>query len=928
MPLFELFARKAVQDNEEQLMALPESQRKDVVLSIIKKTRDNPIFSVDESAISPETAGYLSKLQKAGEGRYQEKGVTAMSESERRKLTRRAELESQRVEMDEDLPAGTWKLGYGVDPLNDLTNVLTDHYKQPVQVVKDQDDFIYLNPETGKLTRANLPLTASAGHAIPMAMDVAGTVIGGTPKGWIGKAILKETLGSGTFTAAGEYGRLKIGQMTGVHDLTDEEMRERALKVGAEAAAFTGGIGTGVASIKGANNFIKGGVFTKEEATKWGLNAEEADELLEQINKINKMGGSDKEVKGTLFQKTDSVDVGTRQAELQRNPAYAQRFEDRARADQEGATEALETISRPPHTVDKGLPDVQSVAEKRIAGRVEQGEKIVAKNREELQSQLDEIGKASQADAGAGVSDYIKLKRQTADDAVTRAWGDDKAYEATGFYPEGSVKQVGGYDPVKKTYGIDIPYGASTKRLKKIYKRQAGTAQYQGAARGARGAYVEPKVPKKGEAKPEVLQDKQDLADLNKEISALRSDITLAKQGRGKTPTQLADLVEMKDALVEDRALGLIKAGREDVLKTIEAAEQMTREFNDTYVRSAVGDLMETTERGIPKIKSPEFVRNILKRETGEVEDFVGVMGDDMELWLKWKEGVATEWKEKAFKGGKFNREASDKWFNDHAPALGEFFTDAEIKAYKESGKFAEKVADQADRLEKFKTKANKWGSGSLATADPDGLVSFVTGKSGSWNKPYSVAGKPVKTSDTINKIKYVKNVTANHPAAWKRFQMDYKKHIHNDILEKQSKGEKFRRINPTKLANYVSDTNNANIIKEVLGNKYYRDLNTINKTIQMINKSPKRLGTDEDRTIIVQMIRAAGAPPLTRRGRAFTAALTWDTKRSHQHIADAILDERTMRKVANLAEHQAHTRQFFEKAFSLGFALPDEEEQ
>ena len=152
---------------------------------------------------------------------------------------------------------------------------------------------------------------------------------------------------------------------------------------------------------------------------------------------------------------------------------------------------------------------------------------------------------------------------------------------------------------------------------------------------------------------------------------------------------------------------------------------------------------------------------------------------------------------------------------------------------------------------------------------------------------------------------------------------MDYKKHIQNDILD-----NKTGKISPTKIANYISDTNNANTIKEVLGNNYYRDLNTINKTIQMISKSPKRLATDEDRTIIVQAIRAAGAPPLTRRGRAFTAALTWDTKRSHQHIADAILDETTMRKVADLAEHSAHTRRFYEKAFSLGFALPDENEE
>jgi len=34
------------------------------------------------------------------------------------------------------------------------------------------------------------------------------------------------------------------------------------------------------------------------------------------------------------------------------------------------------------------------------------------------------------------------------------------------------------------------------------------------------------------------------------------------------------------------------------------------------------------------------------------------------------------------------------------------------------------------------------------------------------------------------------------------------------------------------------------------------------------------------------------------------------------------------MKKVTDLAEHSAHTRRFYEKAFSLGFALPDENEE
>ena len=69
-------------------------------------------------------------------------------------------------------------------------------------------------------------------------------------------------------------------------------------------------------------------------------------------------------------------------------------------------------------------------------------------------------------------------------------------------------------------------------------------------------------------------------------------------------------------------------------------------------------------------------------------------------------------------------------------------------------------------------------------------------------------------------------------------------------------------------------------------------------------------------------------SPPLTKRGRILTAMVTFGNKNAQKRAADAILDESSMRKIADLIEHSAHTRRFYEKAFSLGFALPDEDEQ
>ena len=142
--------------------------------------------------------------------------------------------------------------------------------------------------------------------------------------------------------------------------------------------------------------------------------------------------------------------------------------------------------------------------------------------------------------------------------------------------------------------------------------------------------------------------------------------------------------------------------------------------------------------------------------------------------------------------------------------------------------------------------------------------------------------------------------------------------------LGEKLKGENLKRIL------FVTDKtlNDLGIVKEVLGSKYLKNLNSINEAVKILNKKENRLVSSQAVKATIQAVRAGVAPPLTQRGRLLTAILTLHNKEAQKRAADSLLDEVAMKNVAELLEHSAHTRRFFEKAFSLGFAIPDEESE
>ena len=360
-----------------------------------------------------------------------------------------------------------------------------------------------------------------------------------------------------------------------------------------------------------------------------------------------------------------------------------------------------------------------------------------------------------------------------------------------------------------------------------------------------------------------------------------------------------------------------MKSGNEKLLKSIEAAEKKTAEFHKTYNRSIVGDLTKKGENDLFEIQGKDFVNKILKGSPDEAQQLINAIGDKPTLMAMWKEGVSDAYKQAAFKSGKFNREASTKFLKSHKPVLDKFFGADDIAKLEKTGALSEKIAKQSAQLKEFTAVANKkWGRGKLKSLDPNNLVNFVTNNTGSFIKGKGMSEQGIQVA--VNKIKYVKGfLKKNHPAAWQELKDNF-----SEQIRKASIDIKTKEVSAASLNKIVS--NQKDEIIELMGKDYYKDLVKVNNAVQLAGKKLTKLSDQEVKQGVLAVARAVVAPPLTRRGRALTAANIFETRWARRKIADALLDQSTIRKVAEAAEHKTLTRQAAELYISLGLIGED----
>jgi len=870
--------------------------------------------------VRPETLQTLLDAKKedtqsriaTGEQRgMDERAVRGLGETTDLKTAKtNAKLESMGVDITRETPVESWKVGLAETPEIGLQKLLSDYYKVQVPVKKIEGEYVYQDPTDGKLVKADIGGTASFLAATPDIADVAATIA--LP----GKALLtapirKEIVTSGAASGIAELVRLTAGNVVGANNLDTGEIVSLAAKKGGFNAALTGVGGAAYKLVKGVNNFFRGGIFTNEEAAKQGIASEYADEVIAEANRISRQVSDGAKIKPTSYQKTAAkgagdVNLGAIESDIRKRPEFAQEFANRDVANREALSRSVEGLNKPEvlPLIDKG--DIPDIAARKMAERTGKMESVVTPNVQKNLQDIKQFGGTPYEGVGDTTKEFITKADEVAKGKEVAQWQ--------------KVKEIGGYNPETKKFGIEIPEGKNTKILKRQLAQQSRESVTQVGKKASGDIFVsgQGKVVQKPETQIQKimarvnksLDDKKlkkgDLEYVNAEISSLKAELRSKSSNQAFSDSQKRQVSRVIDALESDRNIYLTKTGRGNLIEQIQKAENETRKYHEIFDRSKIGDVLSVNKNGVPKIKTDDYVDSVLKGDVVEAQQLKRVIDKDPAMALEFKSGIADKYTRSVYDNGKFNRKNSDKFLNN--PVFMEFFTKAEIAGFKRRGDFAEKVAKQVKQLERFKKTAQaRFGTAALAKTDSRSLVSNILGDS----KLFTLGAKERK--DAIGKVKYIKNMFANYPQALSQFKNEYNRRISESLLNSDG------LVKSGELDKLVGNSKIMEIASEINGKQYVKNLKTLNEMNKIINKKAINLSTDERGKIIEQALRGAYFAPLSRRGRVFSAYLTWDSRATKRIMKEALLDDAVMAKMAELSRSKKWTREFFEKSAVLG---------
>ena len=223
-------------------------------------------------------------------------------------------------------------------------------------------------------------------------------------------------------------------------------MHESGLKKAAFAGGATGISGTGISLAKGIANFIAGRTFTKEAALRNGLQSQEADAVLADVNKL--LEGTGQQVKATTAKRSGDPLLLGDEAVVRREKEFIREFVERDKSDEQALITAFDQIS--PVNEAGGEAVVRKFAADKAA-RIETAENALDQSRQTLQDNLDAIGPSVIDDTGASVRGAISEKRTAVNNQVKRVNG--VWLKQAGANAEQTASQV------------QIPVGPQTRKL-------------------------------------------------------------------------------------------------------------------------------------------------------------------------------------------------------------------------------------------------------------------------------------------------------------------------------------------------------------------------------------------------------------------------------------------------------------------------------
>lgn len=773
----------------------------------------------------------------------------------------------------------------------------------------DNGDWVLFNP--GGMDFGDL--LSFSGEVPVIVGDVVGSVVGGAvgavtgttmagPAGTVPGGTAGAIAGSGIGTFIGEVGRQLIGAGIRVNENTFLGiMKDAGYKAGV-AGGFTAGAATVQKLARGMWNVLRGQPFnaTPKEL---GLNDAETQEVIDTINEV--LEGSGKTYRPTAGQVStepemrqleagfrENMDLGftSEYREIQRQNTealieYEARlggtFADDAAPQEAG--EAVQTVIRGQREaaagqrlgqIDETISDAQRTIESAPDVSMERVGVILRAAAEQEQAAMNATFRPRFEEFTNGPAGELRGRARELSKLRTEYLGKTRDALAPSLLKD-NARLVLEISRIKRFTSIITPGG-----------REA-------IDDFAKGRVVT------------VKQIQNVLRDINKALIDKR-------KGLSAEGPDVATLKRLKGVLKAERHEILKNNGREDLSAEIQALEHQFREAKMRVDKSIIGDITRVSG-GRFVIKNEDIIHQVMKKgnvtDARRLADSLERTGN-MEATYAVRDAVFKMYRQAVFQKeirGRFlpDKKLHDEFMRDYGEQLDILFTSrfqngagrtAARDAIDRVGGLAGVVRNQIERHQKMVKELKKSFPGKIENLDPEQIVEYVLSP--------KFTGRSFKLRKILQK----------DPEVLQAIQHQIRTRLRNDITKN---GEYSHEA----LEKILGSRNQVKNLEMLLDSSYVKGLRMLSRATKMIQSKSGLRGGEIEPTgnVFKSVVRAVFAPPLTQRGRAFTASNQARKSAAVNALGEALQSKEAMEKFVELAKPNLKLRRVVQILSSLG---------
>ncbi len=746
----------------------------------------------------------------------------------------------------------------------------------------------YFNPKTQSYALVDAPgldrgdFADLGGDAMIILPDLAVTFA----TAGLGKAI-----GGGALAAAaGEFTRLKLGQIVyGINqDLTDIELFQEGLKVGAISLG-AGVTGVGIAKvIKGVNNIIKGRSFFQIEAGVKALDDPkvlEADTVANNINKTLEDASSKSKLKFSLAEALDDPDLLATQAAFEntRRLGKVAEFKEFGQ-NQANALNEYFKLTKSIYGNSTGTAyDTGIVFKEVLEKRNNESLKNIVKKQEASEALLEK--KIFNLPDGNSKVTGVQFRSIINDLSTT--------YKSNAKLAAAELDKASGRTIINTDKISDGIKKLSEKDRSTLIK----TAKTEGIFKP--GVYDDLLSP----------NSKIMLSDARETVSAISKLIREKQLGLAAGETvDVGRLMFLKKSFKEQ----IKKDAGADYLNELEKFNELVIRNKELLNNDIISKLTKIEIGNVLKVGDEAIFETTFKtgaNNVKEAKEVYEVISKSPEALNAYKNSIFGKYKSDVLDPitQKPSLTKHNAFIKKYREPLRVFFNEAEFNKISRIGGLQRNIEKTNKALTQINKEINKSFEGKLFNASPSEI----------FNKIY----KP----GNIGEIRTVKNILVKNDSVYKKFQRD----VLTDLNERVTVDGV---LNARAFNNYLNGAGGERgyrvALQEIFGKEYVKNLDTLNNALQIIaRKPPSRAAEGIVGNFFTDLIRAK-LGQFTTEGRIFTAGRRLFTSASNRVIARALLNPTSLKDLLALRQLPKSSKRAMAILFKLGgsiFILPDD---